>query len=108
MNDEDLRYYTAYIQEKYFRTGIYTHLNIDLDEDSHSKSLTVSWTFIFQDLGQTHVVSRGPLSVILEEGQFLVDEIPQRDVEETERTIFAGYYADFLRDLYTSEGIQSV
>jgi hypothetical protein len=108
MNDEELRYYTGYIQAKYFRTGVYTHLNIDFDEDSRSKDLTVSWTFTFQDLGQTHVITRGPVCVILEHGQLFVDNVIQRDVDEAERTIFAGFYADYTRELYQSQGIQPV
>jgi hypothetical protein len=108
MNDEELRYYTGYIQAKYFRTGVYTHLNIDFDEDSRSKDLTVSWTFTFQDLGQTHVITRGPVCVILEHGHLFVDNAIQRDVDEAERTIFAGFYADYTRELYQSQGIQPV
>jgi hypothetical protein len=99
--------YTAYIQGKYFRTGVYTHLDIELGEDERTGELAVSWTFTFQDLGSTHVIARAPVLVVFDDGQFFVGGNLQRDIEQTERALFTGY-ADFLRSLYEEEGIHPV
>lgn len=98
--------YTDYVQEKFFKTGVYTHLFVDMTECTHQNRLVVKWTYTFQDLGMTHIISRTNL-VDLDNAtnHICVDGVLCSDLEEAEKAIFQGHYAEYLRDLYESEGI---
>ena len=93
------------IQAKFFRTGLYTHLHVVLDDHS-SDSLVVRWTFTFQDLGSTHsiahesVIGLGPGGIVLVDGRGY-----GHDTEAAEHAIFYGHYQAYARELYREEGV---
>lgn len=105
--EEEHREYVQYVQERYFKTGPYTHLCVDMQEADGV--LRVKWVFTFQDLGSTHILSRDPAVVRVDSntGTIMVDDTSYRNVECAERVIFEGHYADYVRELYAFEGIQS-
>ena len=95
------------IQAKYFRTGLYTHLDIFLDEHS-CDSLVIRWTFTFQDLGCTHSITRAPVIDLDPEGNILVDGHGYgSDAEMAERAIFHGHYEAYVREMYREEGVDA-
>lgn len=103
--------YVGYIQDKYFRSGMNTHLDIHLDEDDkHAGELRVKWSFTFQDLGMTHYMSPPSAVVVLDPvtGVLSVNGTPQCNIDQAEHTIFAGHYSDYVRGLYRQAGIQDV
>lgn len=111
--DTEHKEYVEYIQEKYFRTGLYTHLFVDMQDGDGALGngvLYVKWIFTFQDLGSTHVLSREPAVVSIDPRtcDVLVDGIPHPDIEHAERAIFAGHYGQYVRELYEFEGITNV
>jgi hypothetical protein len=95
------------IQAKYFRTGVYTHLHIVLDDHAASDSLLVCWTFTFQDLGCTHSIARASVVSLGEDGGVLVDGLGHGlDTDAAERAIFHGHYEDYVREMYRECGIR--
>jgi hypothetical protein len=110
MNDASVHCaYTEYVQEKFFKTGVYTHLFIDMKEASDLENLQMKWTFTFQDLGSTHIISRSNIILCVDpsSGHICVDGVSYPDLEHAEKAIFQGQYADYVRDLYEFEGIQT-
>lgn len=107
--------YVEYLQDRFFRTGPYTHLYVDMNEaedpeGAQGGTLKVKWIFTFQDLGSTHILSRDPAIVGIDpvSGSVLVDGAPYPDVEHAERAIFEGHYANYMLELYAFEGIETV
>lgn len=104
--------YTYYIQEKYFKTGLYTHFFLDLIESpplatDTSERVRVKWVFTFQDLGSTHTITRDFTLILInpETGEMSVDGHVCPDMTHVEDVLFKGFYHDYMRDLYTFEGI---
>jgi hypothetical protein len=92
------------LKDRYFRSGPKTHMRVALL--GCGDAVTLSWTFTFQDLGSTHSIS-GASSLTLEEldGDIYVDGVSCSTAEQVERMVFAGHYADYVRELYAFEGI---
>ncbi len=106
-NEQSHHEYTEYIQKKFFKTGLYTHFHIDMVEPESSDGLLVKWTFTFQDLGSTHILTRDPAYVKFDPstGEIIVDNIPFQGLENAEDAIFQGHYSNYMQDMYRFEGI---
>ena len=105
--DETHEQYTAYIQGKFFKTGLYTHLHIHMIDAESTDGLLVQWTFTFQDLGSTHILTRAPAFVTLDPvtGAIRVDGVESSDLGQAEAAIFQDHYPNYVRELYEFEGI---
>jgi hypothetical protein len=102
------REYTQHVQAKFFRTGLYTHLAIDMPPDEEGHGLLVKWVFTFQDLGSTHILSRtAKVELHDTDQQLCVDGVACCDLAHAETALFQGHYADYVRDLYAFEGIST-
>lgn len=105
--------YVNYLQDRFFRTGIYTHLFVQMldgEEPTGASTLHVKWIFSFQDLGSTHVLTRDPAVICVDPdtGNILVDNVPHADIASAEQAIFGGHYSNYMRELYEFEGINTV
>ena len=104
MTEEGPPDFIDYVQEVYFRTGLYTHLYVGTSEEP--AGISVKWVFTFQDLGCTHTISRVAVMGMVEStGEVTVDDVVYPDMQAVEAAIFQGYYAKYLYDLYEFEGI---
>lgn len=98
--------YTQYVQAKFFRTGLYTHLYLTTVPDGDG--LKAKWIFTFQDLGSSHTLSR-EVSLTLSDasGEICIDGVGYPTLAQAEDALFSGYYAAYVRDLYQLEGVSA-
>lgn len=100
--------YVNYIQAKFFRTGVCTHLHIATPPLETTEGVSVRWKFSFQDLGSCHIISSHASVVILESsGELCVNGVVCPTLHAMEDAIFGGHYESYVRDLYEFEGISS-
>lgn len=100
--------YINYIQAKFFRTGVCTHLHIATPPLETTEGVLVRWKFSFQDLGSYHTISSEASVVILEPiGHVCVNGVVCVTLDAMEAAIFGGHYESYVRDLYEFEGILS-
>ena len=106
MTDEHTAY-TSYIQSKFFRAGVNTHLYIEMTNPTPSDGLILKWMFTFKDLGSTHILTDTPALIQFDHsaGGIVVNGSPHADIWSAEAAVFSGHYADYVRELYASEGI---
>lgn len=106
MTDEHMTY-THYIQSKYFRTGVNTHLHIEMKDPAPSYGLMMKWIFTFKDLGSTHILTHPSVLVQINPStwEIMVNGSPHADIWQAEAALFGGHYADYVRLLYEFEGI---
>jgi hypothetical protein len=101
------RGYVSYIQARFFRIGLYTHLYIETSAAEREAETLVSWVFTFQDLGSTHTISNTSRLTMPQDSvaPICVDGVQCVDLYDAEDVMFRGYYADYVCDLYAFEGI---
>lgn len=101
-------HYVNYIQAKFFRTGVCTHLHIATPPLETADGVSVTWKFSFQDLGSSHIISSHASVVILEpSGKICVNGVVCPTLDAMEAAIFGGHYESYVLDLYEFEGILS-
>jgi hypothetical protein len=102
--------YIQRIQEKFFKIGPYTYLNIELKGGLcvPCETLHLRWVFYFQDLGSTHVIARDFTLTSLDPtiGCVSVGGKECLDMEHAENIMFSGFFKDYVRELYEFEGIR--
>ena len=91
-----------YLQAKYFRTGPRTHLHVTTLRGD--EGVTLSWTFMFQDLGSFHSLSNASV-LTLDDEHIIVDGVHCSTANQVERLVFGTRYEDYVRALYAEEGI---
>lgn len=102
--------YVRHIKSKFFRVGVNTHLDINMDErEDRPGELIVNWSFTFQELGSTHRIARVPAVVVVDpiSGTLSVDGVAQSNIQQAESTIFEGFYTDYVSNLFVEEGISN-
>jgi len=88
------------IQERFFRTGVYTHLKISTTSETN----LVYWDFTFRDFGMDHSIRRC-FSV---DGDFIVDVETGKGVRVSNvnvlHNVVFGRFNKHLRELYNQLG----
>jgi len=86
------------IQERFFRTGLFTYLKIHVDANR------VSWQFILRDLGMDHSFGRS----FLVEDDFVLDVDSGKRVKVTDVNVLTnvvfGHFNKHLREMYEQLG----
>ena len=92
------------LKNTYFRSGPRTHLHVSLL--TCDDTVTLTWTFMFQDMGSFHRISGASnLSLLEPNGDIFVDGVPCSTAQQVERLIFDRHYEDYVREFYAEEGV---
>ena len=98
--------YVGYIQARFFRTGVNTHLYLAISPGETGDGVVVKWIFSFKDLGSSHVISSEATVTVLEPtNQLCVNGVTCLGMSALEAVIFAGHYDAYVREMYEFEGI---
>ena len=98
--------YVDYIQARFFRTGMNTHLYLTTSPEETGDGVVVKWTFSFKDLGSSHVISSEAVVTVHEPtNQLCVNGVTCLGMHALEAVIFSGHYDAYMSDLCEFEGI---
>ena len=90
------------IQDKYFRSGPYTRLDIDYCK----KKNRLRWKFSCMDFGMCHVISGH--AIVVGEESFSVNGRSNLSREQAWEAVFSGHYAAFMRDFFRDIGFEAL